>query len=171
MYEQQFQAAAGISTALTQDIRLFVPIDAAMRALGIDVLLAQAIFIKQLGEESQGFTRALESLNYSPEGLLSTFDKFFTPVPAQSYKRTDSYPADLKGAANLVYTYRLGHRGPYADWKYRSRRLIRRTGRNHYFVCCVAQCLHQLRSPKVLEQDDAGWFEQAKGCENVFGDT
>ena len=75
-----------------------------------------------------GFTRAIENLNYSAEGLLKTFPKYFNEPTAREYARKPEL------IANHVYMNRMGN----GDWqsgdgfKYRGRGFIQLTGRTNY---------------------------------------
>ncbi|WP_342656831.1 glycoside hydrolase family 19 protein [Pantoea sp. RSPAM1] len=175
MNKLQFQKAANISAELAA--RWFQPIDAAMTDFGITSADDQAMFIAQVGHESAGFTRITENLNYSPEGLLSTFGKRFTRETAQEYGRTSEHPANQRAIANFVYADRMGNGGPPSDhgWMYRGRGLIQITGHDNYKDCGAALGTDLLLVPQLLEQDEyaarsAAWFYTAKGCLMHSGD-
>ena len=68
MNQQQFQQAAGISAGLAA--RWFPHIDAAMKEFGITAPLDHAMFIAQMGHESGGYEKLVESLNYAADRLV-----------------------------------------------------------------------------------------------------
>lgn len=86
-------------------------------------------FIAQCAHESNGFTTFVENLNYSAEGLVKTFPKYFpTLESAQSYARQ---PEKI---ANKVYANRMGN-GPENSgdgWKFRGKGIIQLTGKNNH---------------------------------------
>ena len=88
-----------------------------------------AAFLAQCGHESADFTVLRENLNYSAEGLVKTFHKYFpTLESAQPYARQ---PEKI---ANKVYGGRMGN-GPESSgdgYKYRGRGAIQITGHNNY---------------------------------------
>ncbi|MGU3523856.1 glycoside hydrolase family 19 protein [Enterobacteriaceae bacterium C23F] len=173
MNKSQFQAAAGISAELAT--RWFQPVSAAMTEFGITSADDQAMFIAQVGHESGGFTRIAENLNYSADGLLATFGKYFTPQTAQQYGRTTAHPADQKGIANIVYANRMGNIEQNDGWNYRGRGLIQITGHDNYRDCGTGLNTDLLLVPQLLEQDEyaarsAAWFFSSKGCLKHPGD-
>ncbi|EAA1249089.1 glycoside hydrolase family 19 protein, partial [Salmonella enterica subsp. enterica serovar Weltevreden] len=87
MNESQFQQAACISAGLSA--RWYPHITAAMSEFGITAPLDQAMFIAQAGHESAGFTRLVESFNYSVEALKKTFGKRLTPYQCEMLGRID----------------------------------------------------------------------------------
>ncbi|HCT4722295.1 glycoside hydrolase family 19 protein [Citrobacter koseri] len=173
MNKSQFQAAAGISAELAA--RWFQPVSMAMTEFGITTAEDQAMFIAQVGHESGGFSRIIENLNYSADGLLATFGKYFTPQTAQQYGRTAAHPADQKGIANTVYANRMGNIEQNDGWNYRGRGLIQITGHDNYRDCGAGLNTDLLRVPQLLEQDEyaarsAAWFFSSKGCLKHSGD-
>lgn len=88
-----------------------------------------AHFFGQVGHETGGFNVYSENLNYSADGLMKIFGKYFpTKGVAKLYERQ---PAKI---ANLVYANRMGN-GPEASgdgWKYRGRGALQLTGKNNY---------------------------------------
>nr|BES09766.1 hypothetical protein Ef18B006LT_28610 [Escherichia fergusonii] len=127
MNKIQFKKATNLGEELTE--RWFIPFSVAMNEFGITGPDDQAMFIAQVGYESAGFTRTVENLNYSPDGLKATFGKYFTAQTASQYGRTEDHPANQRGIASIVYANRMGNRGQDSGdgWKYRGRGLIQIT--------------------------------------------
>lgn len=116
-----------------------------------------AMWIAQVGHESAGLTRLVESLNYSPEGLLATWPSRYGPSLARSHGRVGDRPADQKAIALNVYGDRLGNRpGTDDGWTYRGRGPIQVTGRANYRECgqAIGQDLEQ--DPTQLELRSTG---------------
>lgn len=109
-------------------VTLATELNAAAHRFGIDQPLELAHWLAQCAHESGGFTRLVENLNYSGEGLRSTWPKRF---PGQT---ADAYARQPERIANRVYADRLGN-GPEASgdgWRYRGRGIIQLTGRDNY---------------------------------------
>jgi putative chitinase len=90
--------------------------------------LRLAHFLAQCGHESGGFKLVNENLNYSADGLVKIFGKYFTASTAPAYARN---PEKI---ANKVYSARMGN-GPEASgdgWKHRGRGYIQLTGKDNY---------------------------------------
>lgn len=103
------------------------------KANGITDKLELAHFMAQCHHESAGFTRLVESLNYSPAGLRTTWPTRFDADTANRYGRMGEHPADQKAIANLVYGGRMGNRvGTDDGYNFRGRGYIQLTGRDNY---------------------------------------
>ncbi len=136
-----------------------IPLNETTEFYQINTSLRAAAFIAQVGHESSGLNRIIENLNYSAEGLIKTFSKYFTLILAKQYARQ---PEKI---ANRVYANRMGN-GDEASgdgWKFRGRGLIQITGRNNYTLlsadCGVSMddITSFLETPQGATKS-AGWF-------------
>lgn len=174
----QFRRAAGITEQLAA--RWFPHITAAMKEFGIEAPAHQAMFIAQAGHESRGFSRLVESMDYSIAGLAD-FVRYGRLTQGQakalgrrSYERV--LPIERQRAiANLVYSKRMGNNGPTDGWFYRGRGLSQITGLNNYRDCGNGLKVDLVKQPELLAQDEyaarsAAWFFATKGCMKYTGD-
>lgn len=173
MQISDFQQAAGVSSDLAS--RWFPHIDAAMKEFGIMSAPDQAMFIAQIGHESGGFKQVVESLNYTPQALLSTFGRRVTSQQANELGRTSAHPANQQAIANLVYGGRMGNKYAGDGWEYRGRGLIQITGLDNYRVCGAGLKIDLVAKPELLESDQhaarsAAWFFASNGCLKYSGD-
>lgn len=174
MNQSQFQPAAAISAGLSA--RWFPHIDVAMKEFGITAVNDQAMFIAQVGHESNGFTSLVESFNYSVEGLKKTFGKRLTPYQCEMLGRVDGKQvAHQPQIANLVYGDRMGNNSPGDGWKYRGRGLLQITGRENYAKCGAVLKLDLVSTPGLLTQEQhaarsAAWYFTLRGCLLYPGD-
>ena len=110
-------------------------LEEVMQRYDIDTPLRKAHFLAQIDHESKGLTSLTESLNYSVEGLLSTFSrKRISEADALKYGRTKTQRANQKAIANIIYggewgRLNLGNTEPGDGWKYRGRGALMCTGR------------------------------------------
>ena len=87
-----------------------------------------AHFLAQCGHESNNFKAVIENLNYSEEGLLKVFPKYFDKNTAKSYARRQEM------IANMVYGGRMGNgdKNSGDGWRYKGRGFIQLTGKINY---------------------------------------
>jgi len=94
----------------------------------INTPLRLAHFLSQCHHESAGFNVVEENLNYSAEGLLRTFKKYFAQEQAQEYAH------NKVRIASRVYANRMGNgdEASQEGWLYRGRGYIQLTGKDNY---------------------------------------
>ena len=147
-----------------ESARLWLPhVNVALAMCGCTTVEHVAQWIAQVGHESAGLTRLVESLNYSPEGLLATWPGRFTAQSAAKYGRTGSKPADQQGIANLVYGNRMGNHEPGDGSRYKGRGPLMVTGRANYRECGQFLGIDLEGEPDLLETRQHGaastaWF-------------
>tara|TARA_R110000744_G_scaffold377946_1_gene493478 strand:- start:5313 stop:5930 length:618 start_codon:yes stop_codon:yes gene_type:complete len=133
--------------------------------------IASVHFFAQCGHETGNFQRFEENLNYSKEGLLSTFGKYFDDESAEAYARQ---PEKI---ANRVYANRMsnGDEESGDGWKYRGRGAIQLTGRFNYKE--FAEYMNDImivRKPKRVSEElsfmAACWFFDANGIFDICTD-
>ena len=108
----------------------------------------QAMFLAQCGHETGGFTVLSENLNYSADGLMRVFRKYFpNPNIARQYERK---PEKI---ASRVYANRMGNGSEETmdGWNYRGRGLIQITGKDNYIR--FARWLGDTINPKEVSSN------------------
>jgi RHS repeat-associated protein len=115
---------------------------------GISSDKSLAHFLSQAGHEVGGFSKGLnleENLNYSVDGLVGTFDKYFykgssvkgkLDASLYGYIKNDkgktTQSANKEGIANQAYGGRMGNTGTGDGYKFRGRGIFQLTGKNNY---------------------------------------
>lgn len=145
------------------------PIVSTMQEFGIDTPKRQAAFLAQIGHESKNLERSRENLNYTPQGLLATFNtnsiKRFNLVTADCYGRTAEHQADQRMIANIAYANRMGN-GDIATgdgWDFRGGGPGQLTGRNNFRACGKKLGIDLEDHPELIETPligarAFGWF-------------
>lgn len=123
-----------------------------------------AHFLSQVAHESGNFTLLYENLNYSANGLLTTFPKYFKTLEmAQMYAKQ---PIKI---GNRVYANRMGNGDEESGdgYKYRGRGYLQLTGRTNYKIfsdfvgddCVLNPDLVATKYP----MESAMWFFERNG--------
>lgn len=108
---------------------------AAMAHYKIDTRQRVALFLANLGHESNGLTVLSENLNYRAEALLAKFSRErISERDAYRFGRTADHPADREAIANCIYggewgRENLGNTQPDDGYKFRGQGPIQNTGR------------------------------------------
>ncbi|MGF6607071.1 putative chitinase [Paraburkholderia sp. WSM4175] len=134
-------------------------LNVAMREFDISTPARAAAFLAQCAHESSDFTRLVENLNYSADGLANTWPSRFATAQKTVGRRTPNAAAhrlarNPEAIANHVYANRLGN-GDEASgdgWRFRGRGLIQLTGRANYRVASGAFGIDLVDEPQTLEQ-------------------
>jgi len=141
------------------------PINDAMSVFGIDTPARRAMFLAQTGHETTGFSRTVENLNYSAEGLATTWRSRFATTDGKPNAVALQLSRNPEAIANSVYAGRNGNGDPASGdgWRYRGRGLIQVTGRDNYRACGQDLGINLIDHPEWLEipkyaAASAGWF-------------
>jgi putative chitinase len=98
-----------------------------MNQFGITNSFRLTHFLAQVAHESGNFKHVRENLNYSAEGLLKVFPKYFDKNTAPLYARRP------QAIANMVYNGRMGNKLKSNDgWMFRGAGYIQLTGRTNF---------------------------------------
>lgn len=146
MNSEQIRIAC--ATDATTAARWLAPLAATFHQYNIDTPLRQAAFLAQAGYESGGLITLEENLNYSANGLLRVFRKYFDNALALKYQRN---PVAI---ANRVYANRLGNGDESSGdgWKYRGRGIFQVTGHDNYLMVENALGIPCVDNPDLLLQ-------------------
>ena len=120
-------------------------------------------FLAQVAHESGNFRWVRENLNYSAEGLLKVFPKYFDKNTAPLYARRP------QAIANMVYNGRMGNKLKTNDgWNFRGAGYIQLTGRTNFKAFSDF-----IGDPKIMDDPSlvatkypltsAAWFFEKRG--------
>lgn len=126
-------------------------------------------FLANIAVESGELNRLTENLNYSADGLLKTFPKYFpTRALALSYEK---HPQQI---ANRVYANRFGNGNEESGdgWRYRGRGLIQYTFKANYQEYSKWCGYDVTKEPDLLAQPkgacrSACHYFQSHGCNEL----
>lgn len=126
-----------------------------------------AHFLSQCAHESLDFTVREENLNYSAEGLMRVFPKYFANCAVEEYARN---PQKI---ASRVYGGRMGN-GDEATgegYTYRGRGYIQLTGKDNYISFGKTVSYDIIANPELVADKfpllSAAWFWSSKGLNRV----
>lgn len=177
--QQQLQAALpGITT---DNAKKYIDVlNNEMTIYHITTPVRIAAFLAQVGHESNNFAAVSENLNYSANGLVATFGKYFTlrANPVVGKQIAEDYARQPEKIANVVYANRLGN-GDTASgdgWKYRGRGAIQITGKDMYAKYKLSCGIDVVANPDLVTTPihtigSAGWFWDNVKFLNPIADT
>ena len=165
-----------ITTKLVLKLPLSVTgeLDDVIKKYNISSPLRICHFLSQIAHESNNFKALRENLNYSAEGLLKIFPKYFSKDTASACARQ---PEKI---ANIVYSNRMGNgdRASGDGYKFRGRGFLQLTGKDMYkaygnYIEVDLINNHDLVATKYA-LSSAAWFFEKKGLWKICdlgGDT
>lgn len=149
----------------------------AMQRYNIVGPVRQAMFLAQIGVESGQLTRLEESLNYTPDALIATFNskvQRFTRAQADEYGRTPAHGANQRMIGSIAYANRMGNGnvGSGDGYTFRGRGLLQITGRNNYEKCGQSLGFNLVVNPDLLKTprlaaESAAWFWSANAINRI----
>ena len=146
------------------------PLNDTLTKYSINTPLRICHFLAQVLHESADLTATKEGLNYSADGLLKTFGKYFDEETAKVYE----HKPDM--IASRVYANRMGNLDEKSQdgYKYSGRGFIQITGKENYDSLSKEFGVDFLKSPGLIATPEysflsAGWFWGKKGL-NSFAD-
>ena len=153
---------------ITQKLRLKIPskvldeLPSVIDTFKINSINKLSNFLAQCAHESGNFKFVTENLNYSAEGLLKIFPKYFSKETAEIAARKPEM------IANIVYSNRMGN-GDKASgdgWKYRGAGYIQLTGKSNYKAFGDYIGVDLLKEPELVATKypltSAAWYFEVR---------
>ncbi len=168
-----------VPAAAPRVAQLVDPLNAAMAEFGITTEQRIEMFVAQVAHETAGFSAFVENMNYSAQGLASTWDRYSATgkrggPPNALALRLNRNPQAI---ANNVYANRLGNGDESSGdgWKYRGHGGLHTTGLDNFKAVSGALGVDYVGNPDLLMRPldafrSAAWFWKAHGL-NEFADT
>ena len=154
-------------------------VNAALAKYAINTPARAAAFLAQTGHESAQFTRLVENLNYSAQGLAIQWKSRFAIDPNATPPQPNTLALQVarqpQAIANAAYGDRMGNTLPGDGWRYRGRGLIQLTGKDNYRLCGQAIGLPLIDEPDLLLEPGpaamaAAWYWDTNKL-NALADT
>lgn len=150
-------------------LRILSELELSAKEYGLNTPQRIAHFVSQARHESQGFTRLTENLNYSAEGLINVFPKYFPDLlTAKAYERQ---PEKI---ANRVYANRMGNGDEVSGegWKYRGRGIFMLTGKYNYNAAGIYFKEDFVTNPDLVQTEEwavktALWYWTKNGLNDI----
>jgi len=134
----------------------------------INTPLRMAHFLSQCSHESAGFKVLRENLNYSADGLMKIFPKYFKTT--EEAVRFAKQPQNI---ANKVYANRMGNGDESTGdgFKFRGRGFIQLTGKNNYAEFGRSINIDLVEQPDRVAKEfpllSAAWFFDKNGLNDI----
>lgn len=155
-------------------IQVVNELESVMREFNISNPFRLAHFLAQTAHESGNFKHVRENLNYSAEGLLKVFPKYFSKETALWYARKP------EAIANVVYGNRMGNgdKNSGDGFRYRGRGFLGLTGKSNYKAFGDFIGVDLVKDPDLVATKyaltSAAWFFEKRGiwkiCDNGMSD-
>jgi putative chitinase len=136
----------------------------------IDSNLKLAHLLAQCAHESGNFKYTRENLNYSAEGLLKIFPKYFSKDTAEIAARKPEL------IANIVYSNRMGNGDKQSGegFKYIGRGYCQITGKNNYKAFGNYIGVDLINNPDLIATKyplmSAGWYFEIRRLWDIIND-
>lgn len=159
------------------------PLNEAMADWKINTRSSVSMFLAQAAHESDELGHLRENLNYSADGLMLVFGKYFwvyseaVPVCPPGKRPAHEYARQPQRIANWVYANRLGNGDEDSGdgWMYRGGGIFQTTGKKNMSDTSVAICGDAdtlLKNPDLLTQpqyacQSAGYFWESRGLNEL----
>lgn len=150
---------------------VITPLNNCLEKYAINNKLRICHFLAQVLHESGAFRYTKENLNYSAEGLLKTFGKYFKTL--EDAKKYERQPEKI---ANKVYANRYGNGSEESGdgYKYCGRGFIQTTFKSNYNNLSKSFNIDFINQPQLLEIPEwaclsAGYYWKSKNL-NLLAD-
>jgi putative chitinase len=159
------------------------PINLAIDEFAIDDPRDVAAFLATCAHESADFTRLVENLNYSADGLANIWPmRYSTGMRTRAGRYIPNALATTlarrpEAIANNAYANRLGNGNEASGdgWRFRGRGIIQLTGRANYAAASFVLGADFVATPALVELPlnaarTAGWWWAANRASRYAGD-